>query len=296
MATSNPYLDAAIQTQQGNLAGAQQATAANRINQNTPYGSLNYTQTTDAFGNPVWTANQQLSQPLQQLTETSLAGLQASQNNPMYGINPGQTYSEAIMQRLQPQIEQSQDRLTAQLANQGIVPGTEAYNRAMTLQGQKTNDLLTSAQISGMQTGLQAQNLQNQQAANIKSLASPGYVNPYSQAAVSGPDYLGAYSTNQAQLIAAQNASNAAAANKQAGLYGLGSAALMGTGGLAGLGNLASSGLSGLSNFFGNNGLNNPFVSSSDYLSNIGATSSGAFDPALSGSDYLANQYGLDIF
>jgi hypothetical protein len=296
MATSNPYLDAAIQTQQGNLAGAQQATAANRINQNTPYGSLNYTQTTDAFGNPVWTANQQLSQPLQQLTETSLAGLQASQNNPMYGINPGQTYSEAIMQRLQPQIEQSQDRLTAQLANQGIVPGTEAYNRAMTLQGQKTNDLLTSAQISGMQTGLQAQNLQNQQAANIKSLASPGYVNPYSQAAVIGPDYLGAYSTNQAQLIAAQNASNAAAANKQAGLYGLGSAALMGTGGLAGLGNLASSGLSGLSNFFGNNGLNNPFVSSSDYLSNIGATSSGAFDPALSGSDYLANQYGLDIF
>jgi hypothetical protein len=30
--------------------------------------------------------------------------------------------------------------LQAQLANQGIAPGTEAYNRAMTLQGQKEND------------------------------------------------------------------------------------------------------------------------------------------------------------
>lgn len=34
----------------------------------------------------------------------------------------------------------------------------------------------------------------------------------------------------------------------------------------------------------------------SDYMTNIGATSSGAFDPAMSTSEYLTNQYGLDIF
>jgi hypothetical protein len=242
MATGNPYLDAAIANQQGNYAGAQTATAANRVNQNTPYGSLNYTQSTDANGNPVWTANQQLSQPLQDLTNTSLQGLQASQANPMYGINPGQNYSDAIMQRLQPQMKQAAESNTSRLANQGIVPGTVAYDNAMRTFQQGQNDLTTSAQIQGMNTGLQAQQLQNQQAANIKSLASPGYVNPYSQAAVPGADILGAYSTNQAQNIAQQNAQAAAAANKTAGLYGLGGALLQGSGGLGSLGSAASAG------------------------------------------------------
>jgi hypothetical protein len=303
-ASTNPYIQAAQANTMGNLYGAKAATQANRINQNTPYGSLNYTQGVDAQGNPTWTANQQLSQPLQNLTETSLQGLQQSMQTPMYGINPGQTYSDAIMQRLQPQIEQGQERLQAQLANQGIVPGTEAYNRAMTQQGQKTNDLLTSAQIQGMNTGLQAQQLQNQQASNIKSLAAPNYINPYSQAAVAGPDYLGAFTTSRAADIAQQNAANAKAANLQSGLFGLGGAALLGGGGVGSLGTngVGGSGLLGLggsayNTFFGNSGLNNPFVNSTDYMSNIGATGSGMFDQAMSSSDYLEELYGnLGIF
>jgi hypothetical protein len=306
-AATNPYIQAAQATTMGNLYGAQAATQANRINQNTPYGSLNYTQGVDQYGNPTWTANQQLSQPLQNLTNTSLQGLQQSLQNPMYGINPGQTYSSAIMQRLQPQIEQSNERLTAQLANQGIVPGTEAYNRAMTLQGQKTNDLLTSAQVQGMQTGLSAQQLQNQQAANIKALGTPNYINPYSQAAVAGPDYLGAYTTGTAADIARQNAANAKAANLQSGLFGLGSSAILGAGGIGnvlgstGTGGTGGSGLLGLGNsalnIFGNNGLNNPFVSSTDYMNNIGAYGSGLADQAMSTNDYLENLYGnLGIF
>jgi hypothetical protein len=226
----------------------------------------------------------------------------------MYGINPGQTYSDAIMQRLQPQINQSQDRLTAQLANQGIAPGTEAYNRAITQQGQKTNDLLTSAQVQGMNTGLQAQQLQNQQAANIKALSTPNYINPYSQAAVAGPDYLGAYTTSQAAQIAAQNAANARTANLQSGLFGLGSSAILGSGGVGnligstGTGGTGGSGLLGLGSsayntLFGNSGLNNPFVSSADYMNNIGATSSGMFDQAMSSNDYLTSLYGdIGIF
>ena len=244
--STNPYVQAAQATTMGNLYGAQAATQANRINQVTPYGSLNYTQGVDANGNPTWTANQQLSPELQALTQSSLAGLQASQANPMYGINPGQTYSEAIMSRLQPIQQQQQERVQAQLANQGVVPGTEAYNRAQMQLAQQQNDQLTSAITGGMQTGLQAQQLQNTQAANIKSLASPGYINPYSQAAVAGPDYLGAYSTSQAAQIAAQNAANARTANTQAGLYGLGSAALLGSGGVGGLVSNIGQGANGL--------------------------------------------------
>jgi len=283
--STNPYIQAAQATTLGNLTGAQQATTANRINQNTPYASLSYQQGVDQYGNPTWTANQTLNPELQKLTESSLQGLQQSQANPMYGINPGQTYSEAIMQRLQPQMAQQAESNTAALANQGIVPGTQAYDNAMRTFNQQQNDLLTSAQIQGMNTGLQAQNLQNQTAANIKSLASPGYVNPYTQAAVAGPDYLGAYSTSNAQQIAAQNAANAKTANTQAGLYGLGSAALLGSGGLGGL----ASGLTGIAGMFGNNGLNNPFTSSADYMNNIGATSSGA----LGTTNQFANEWWM---
>jgi hypothetical protein len=274
--STNPYIQAAQANTMGNLYGAQAATQANRINQNTPYGSLNYTQGVDAQGNPTWTANQQLSQPLQNLTETSLQGLQQSMQTPMYGINPGQTYSDAIMQRLQPQIEQGQERLQAQLANQGIAPGTEAYNRAMTQQGQKTNDLLTSAQIQGMNTGLQAQQLQNQQASNIKSLAAPNYINPYSQAAVAGPDYLGAYATSQSAQIAQQNADIARQNATTQGLYGLGSAALLGAGGLGKLGTngVGGSGLMGLgqsayNSLFGSNGLGTN-LNNTDYFGGAG--------------------------
>ena len=290
--STNPYVQAAQATTMGNLYGAQAATQANRINQNTPYGSLSYQQGVDQYGNPTWTANQQLSQPLQELTNTSLSGLQQSLQNPMYGINPGQTYSDAIMQRLQPQIQQSNDRLTAQLANQGIAPGTEAYNRAMTLQGQKTNDLLTSAQVQGMNTGLQAQQLQNQQAANIKALGTPNYINPYTQAAVAGPDYLGAYTTSRAADIAQQNAQAARTANLQNGLFGLGSSAILGAGGV---GNLGQSILGGATTLGGLLGLGGQ--SSADYMNSIGATSSGMFDQSMSNTDYLNNLYGdLGIF
>jgi hypothetical protein len=287
---TNPYIQASQANALGNMAGAQAATAANRVNQNTPYGSLQFQQTgTDAQGNPIWSANQQLSPELQALTQQSLGGLQQSLQNPMYGINPGQTYSEAIMSRLQPQIQRQNQALDTQLANQGIMPGSQAYETAKTLASQQQNDLLTSAQIQGMNTGLQAQQLQNTQAANIRSLATPNYVNPYAQAAVAGPDYLGAYTTSNAAQIAAQNARNAQTANLQNGLFGLGSAALLGSGGVGGLasgigtgigalGNLASNAGTGIGNWW--NSLNN----SSIYGTNDWST------PTMSSADVLGQQ------
>jgi hypothetical protein len=338
---TNPYIQAAQATTMGNLYGAQAATQANRINQNTPYSTLNYTQGVDANGNPTWTANQSLAQPLQQSLQNIQSQLAQSTANPFdasqYQAQTSQGYTGMegldratglINQRLQPQIDQSNERLQAQLANQGIAPGTEAYNRAMTQQGQKINDLLNQAQLAGfqIQNQMQGQSAQQQQLNNaalqqnyaqalqqrsmplqqlgaFQQATQPGYINPYSQAAVAGPDYLGAYSTSQAAQIAAQNAANARTANTQSGLYGLGSAALLGGGGLGALGSAgqAGSGLLGLgqnayNSLFGNSGLNNPFVSSADYMNNIGAYGSGAFDPAMSSGDYLTNLYGLDIF
>jgi hypothetical protein len=280
--TSNPYIQAAQANTMGNLYGAQAATQANRINQNTPYSTLNYTQGVDANGNPTWTANQQLAQPLQSALGNIQGQLAQNTANPFdasqYQAQTGQGFTgmegwdkatNLINQRLQPQIQQSNDRLTAQLANQGVVPGTEAYNRAMTQQAQKTNDLMNQAQLAGsqVQNQMQGQSLQQQQANNaalqqnytqalaqknlplqqlgaFQSATTPGYINPYSQAAVAGPDYLGAYTTSQAAQIAQQNAANAKAANLQNGLFGLGSSAILGAGGVGNI--LGSTGTNGV--------------------------------------------------
>jgi len=65
-----------------------------------------------------------------------------TKNLPSLGINAGETYQDAYMRRLAPQIQQGREALQVQLANQGIPVGSEAYNRAMMMQGQKENDLL----------------------------------------------------------------------------------------------------------------------------------------------------------
>jgi len=251
MGSASPYIQAAQQTNQGNINAAQVATAANRVNQNTPYGSLQYSQTgVDANGNPIWSANQTLSQPLENLTNTALGNLQSSLKTPMYGINPGQTYSDAIMSRLQPQIAHQNEMSDQQLANQGIMPGSQAYENAKRVLGQQQNDLLTSAIINGMNTGLAAQGLQNTTASNVKALGTPSYVNPYNQAAVAAPDYLGAYSTQNASDIARANAQMAQQNNLTNGLLGLGSSALLGGTGTGSVLGTAAGGLSDLYKYF----------------------------------------------
>lgn len=304
--SSNPYVQAAQATSAGNLANAQQATAANRINQSTPYGSLQYQQTgTDANGNPIWSANQTLAPELQGTFNNLTTNLQNTTANPFdasqYNAGTSQGYTgmegwdkatQLLNQRLQPQMAQSAESQKAALANQGIVPGTAAYDNAMRTFNQGQNDLLTQTQLAGstLQNQLQSQSLAQQQANNsalgqnftqnfnaynnplnqlnsFKNATTPGYVNPYSQATVTGPDYLQAYNASQAAAIAQQNAANAKTANTQSGLYGLGSALLQGSGGLTGLANAATTGLSGLSSLgsgisnwwnslgFGNSGL-----------------------------------------
>ena len=73
-------------------------------------------------------------------------------------VNAGMTGQQAIMARLQPQIEQSNNAYAAQLANQGIVQGSEAYNNAMQVQNQRNNDLLSQAALQGLGLDFQANN------------------------------------------------------------------------------------------------------------------------------------------
>ena len=256
------YTGAAQATAASNLQAAQTATAANRVNQVTPYGNLNYAETgRDSQGNPTWTATTTLSDIGQQLLNNqnnaslglggtinsalgrvqSTMGQEFNPNLPSTGMNPGQSYQDAYMQRLQPQINQSRESTQANLRNQGVVPGTQAYENAMRQQGMKENDLLLGATTQGFGTGLQA----NQQAYNqamtnynmplntLSALRSgsqvqnPTFVNSAQQATTGGADILGATQMGYNAQMGGFNAQNAAQQNLNSGLMGLGGAAMM---------------------------------------------------------------------
>ena len=261
------YTGAANATAAGNLAAAQTAAAANRVNQVTPYGNLNYTQQTDAQGNPTWTATTSLSDVGQKLLDTqnqtslglggtinsalgqvqNTMGQAFNPNLPQVGINAGQNYQDAAMQRLQPQISQQRELLTNQLANSGIPVGSEAYNRAQMNQGQKENDLLAANTTQGFNTGLAA----NQQAYNqamtnynlplntLSALRSgsqvqnPTFQNVPQQATTGGADILGSTTAAGNYNLANSNAQIAAQSGFNSGLMGLGGslggAAIMGS-------------------------------------------------------------------
>lgn len=257
------YSGAARETAAGNLDAARQATAANRVNQYTPYGSLEYAVSgEDKFGNPMWSATQkfspenqklfdiqnQLSYGVGQLGAQGLDYVRQQLENPFdvsqlpsLGINPSETYSDAIMRRLAPSMEQSRGKLEQQLANQGLQIGSEAYDRAIRNFEQKQNDLMLGAQTQGLQAGLQARQQQLGELAyrrneplNVLSalrtgsqVTSPSYVNSSQQATTQGPDLLGASQMGYNAQMGDFNAKQAAQANFNSGLMGLAGAGIM---------------------------------------------------------------------
>lgn len=257
------YAAAAQQTAAGNLDAARQATAANRVNQRTPYGSLDYAITgEDPYGNPTWTATQSLSPVQQQLldyqNQTSMGlgrlagqGLGYVENMlqtpfdtsalPSTGFNPSQTYQDAYMQRLAPQLQQGREQLQQQLANKGIDIGSTAYDRAMQNQAQRENDLLLGATTQGFGVGQQARQSALQEQAYLRNeplntlsavrtgsqVTGPQFVNSAQQATTAGPDLLGAAQmTNNAQM-GAYNAQQAGQNSMTQGLMGLAGAGMM---------------------------------------------------------------------
>jgi len=81
-------------------------------------------------------------------------------------VNAGMTGQQAIMSRLEPQLQRQQAAMENQLANQGITPGSEAYRTAQTQAAQNRNDLLSQAALQGisLDTGARAQGFNEQQA------------------------------------------------------------------------------------------------------------------------------------
>ncbi len=257
------YAGAAAASAAGDLKAAQTAAAANRVNQITPYGTLKYTEGgTDSQGNPMWTATTALSPEQQQLlnqqnkTSIGLANLQDQGLGYVQNmldkpfdtsklaaeqVNPGETAQDAIMRRLNPQFDRRQAQLEAQMANQGIARGTEAWHNAQTDLDQARNDAMSQAALQGISLGQQARQQGLQEQAFLRSeplntlnavrtgaqVTGPQFVSVPQQATTSGPNMMGAAQAQGQWDMGGQNAEQASNANKTAGIVGLASAAAM---------------------------------------------------------------------
>ncbi len=138
----------------------------------------------DAYGNPIYSQSTQWGQPtrdfnsgLMGLGGQYIQGAQNRLNNPQ-DLSGGAAMEQATnwaTQEGQRQYGIQRDRLDNQLKNQGLVPGTDAYNNAM-----QDLDLTNQRNIAATSAGVQNQFFnQGQTAANndvsrFQSLTNPG--------------------------------------------------------------------------------------------------------------------------
>lgn len=248
------YAGAANATAAGNLEASKYATKANRADQYTPYGS----STWQNIGDDRWAQNINLSPEgralLDQQNKTSaqLGGLQDTafqgvKNQQAAGwndanlvkspFNPGEAAQDAIMRRMQPQLDRSRASAETRLANQGVQQGSEAWKNAQSDIGMQENDAYSQAALQGIQTGQQArqQGIQEQQYFNSRDLnqlnalrtgaqvTNPQFGSYAQQQTTAGPDMLGATRDTYSAELGNVNAKNAGAASTMQGVAAIGS-------------------------------------------------------------------------
>ena len=197
--TAAPFVQNAI-----NAQGGQLASTYGNVFQSPTFNSAGDMPSMNYYGSRL---NQQQFNPATQLNPLPQYNVNTQIDTstlPSFGINPGQTYSDAIMQRLQPQMAQDKQSMQSQLANQGIVPGTEAYNNAMRTFNQGQNDQLTSAVVGGMNTGLTANNQVYNQRANQIGLNLTGQGQNFNQGLAVNNQNMGANSLAYQQQLSNQ--------------------------------------------------------------------------------------------
>lgn len=219
----DPNKTAAAQGQWNSFT-AQQQQAMNMIGQNSPWGSLNYTQSgtqtiIDPNGKPVkvpmYTANTTLSPAQQaifdktQQSENNLAGIAVQQtgklgellNNPFEFNNSDaeQWAYDLASPRILQQQGKNESALRSQLIASGIRPGTAAWDSEMTRLTNANTDQLNQLALTGRSQAFgEALQTRNQALNEPIALASGTQIqNPNStfaqtpQAQVGGVDYTG---------------------------------------------------------------------------------------------------------
>jgi len=122
------------------VAEAAQAYPGNGNNNAPRSGQSNYAGT----GNQNQSQNQGGETGSNLATSLNLGGVA---NMP---VNAGMTGQQAIMNRLEPSLARQRTSTETQLINQGLRPGSEAYDNAVNLLGQQENDARQQAVLQGI--------------------------------------------------------------------------------------------------------------------------------------------------
>ncbi len=96
-------------------------------------------------------------------------------------VNAGTTGQEAIMSRLAPLQQREEEQARTRLANQGLVPGGEAYKNDMQDLSYKQNDQRTQAVLNGINLDTQARAQGYNELQADANLANTGQAQTYNQ-------------------------------------------------------------------------------------------------------------------
>lgn len=238
---------------ESNIKTATNQQQLNMVDQTNPYGSQKYTQTgTWADGTPRFSMQTTLS-PEEQAKQDQQWEFDKLSNT--LGINQVKKLTgildtpfkldnaategrlmELGRSRLDPILGQRRNELEAKLYNQGVMPGTEAYKRAMLEDTQGQNDAYNQLLLSGR--GQAASELvaeRNQPINEITALMSGGQVNQPTfgntpQTSVANTDVAGITQQGYENSLIPWKQKNAENAALMSGLFSLGSAAMGGWG------------------------------------------------------------------
>lgn len=237
----------ATATAQGdmNVKTAKTQQELNMVDQNTPYGSLKYSQAgTNADGTPHFQSDVNLNPMGQQLLDQAntnklqtgglASKLLGSNTGALSGkpLDLGWSATEGKIDQLNrntldPQWQQNQNQFEQQMANRGVAPGSEAYDNASRNFNIGKNNAYDQMYLGGHQQAVsdltQQYNSPLQTYSTLTTGSQPN--NPSFQSTpttgVNGVNYAGMVQDNYNQQNANQNA-------MMGGLFGLGGAAITG--------------------------------------------------------------------
>lgn len=248
-AAPDPAATAAAQAAANKETAITQA-RLNNFNQITPFGSLTYREDAGPDGVPRFTAIQTLSDAEQrnldqtnaaqdlygQAALSQLGAVRDKLATPLSLDNPAVEgrLLELGRSRLDPMLNERRAAMDTSLRNQGLLPGTEGYDRAMRGITQGENDAYTQLLLGGRGQAIQELLTERAQPLNEASalltgqqVQQPSFVNT-TQTNVAPTDYLGAVGMQQQALQNAFNTKNQNYQSQLSGLYSMGSAALGG--------------------------------------------------------------------
>lgn len=225
------------------------------VDQFTPTGSLTYDQTGtyqykdpytgQTYDIPRFSATQTLSPEQQTILDESqaaqgnLAALANERSDFLRGYLPTTEAAtdqidsklyELGAKRLDPRFAQEEDALRTRLANQGIAPGSEAYNRELTLQQQGKNDAYNQLLLGGRSQAMAEVNAPINQITALLSgsqVSSPN-VQLQSPQGAATTDVAGLINQNYNQKLSVWQQNQAQKQGLLGGLFGLASGGLAG--------------------------------------------------------------------